>query len=210
MDTSNFNNALELEKRGIPIADKFYREGMKALTIRRYDYNDPNQRIYQQHDIDCSIELDCVIDLIWLNVSEKFRTGDWGDMCIELWSDFERKVPGWATNKSGPDMYLYVTPSGFYQIWKNNHFVKMIDDIMSELTWDKINRMIKKYSNSNTAHIYTEVLGHDVELVKTTTVCDNRKYFGICVTIPWDTLYNDFFIDINKYDKNYNRVKLCN
>jgi len=214
--SENFHDSLKVEKVGQSIADEFYKRCLDALQIRRYDYNNPEQRFLQKLDVDCSIQLYAKsLDVFWLNISEKFRQCDTGDMCIELWSDFEGRKPGWAikpthTNE-GPDYYLYTTPKYFYEICTNKHFYNMIDQITQQWDHDRIKSELdvngREYCNN--CSIPISVGGHDATLIKTwTKFNEDKKWFGVCICIPWKTLFNDYLIDIRVYDRKYNKLNI--
>ena len=214
LPSGNFHDSLEIERIGQPIADAFYRDCMKAESVTRYDYNNPAQQSLQKCDIDCSIELHPkALDIYHLNVSEKFRQCDTGDMCIEIWRDFENNKPGWAvkplSTDVGPDMYLYVTPKYFYEVWAAGWFKEMIKSIQSQWSWEKVKELIdKNISYDHNGSIPIQVCGHDATLIKSWTKMGKTKWYGVCICIPWETLSNEFFVDINKYDRNYNRLKI--
>ena len=210
--SENFHDSLKVEKVGQSIADTFYKECLGALDVRRYDYNYSDQRWFQKMDIDCTIELeDKSLDVFWLNISEKFRQYDCGDMCLELWSDFEKKQEGWVMQgllSEGPDYYLYVTPKYFYKVSINTYFENMIKKIIKEWDWNRINQKIKDdiiYDHNGSIPI--SVGGHEATLIKSwTKFNEERKWFGVCVCIPWKTLFNDYLIDINMYDRKCNKL----
>lgn len=213
----DFNESLKVEKIGQPVADAFYKDHLKALDIRRYNWNNPQQRVLQKLDIDCAIELKATgLDLFWLNISEKFRQFDTGDMCIELWSDFEKKKLGWAVheNKIGPDYYLYVTPKHFFEVLRDGYFSSMIEKITKEWNWNKINEFVKEEEKKlgrtfeDNGCYKIKVDGHDAQLVKTWTTVGNKKWYGICICIPWKTLFNDYLLDINMYNRKYELLNI--
>ena len=215
----SFRECLKIEKLGQPIADEFYTRYLHATQIRRYDYKNPSQRFLQDLDVDCSIQLYAKsLDVFWLNFSEKFRQWDTGDMCIELWSDFEGKKQGWAvkplSTNEGPDYYLYVTPKHFYEVCVNRYFYDMVKKVSTEWDWDTIDRFIQKQEkdfkrghDSNGRYPCT-VWGHDAELLKTWTRVGDKEWYGICICIPWKTLFNEFLLDINMFDRDYNKLNI--
>lgn len=215
----DFDESLKVEKRGQPAADDFYKKCLGATDIKRYDYNNPEDRFFQNHDIDCIIQMEPKsLDMFWLNVSEKFRQSETGDMCIELWSNFENKKPGWAiksthTNK-GPDLYLYSTPKYFFEIFADKYFDNMMNKIISEWDWETIDtfinkeekRLAKDYDDNGCYNIKIE--DYDAKLLKVWSYKGDKKWFGVCVCIPWITLFNEYLLNINMYDKNYNRLNI--
>ena len=213
LDNSTMQEALKIEKELQPEADKFYKEYIGVNQIKRYDWNDPLQRQWQKNDVDCSIEFYApTIGLFWVNVSEKFRTWDWGDMCIELYSDFDKKKIGWGLGRKdlipGPDMYLYITPENYYEVWSNEWFVRMMDEISKELTWDKINSIIDRNSYNKSYKVTVD--GVDMTLVQAYTTYPDRQYFGISISIPWDILFEKYCLNITKYTKDGKRQEVVN
>jgi len=215
----NFKECLEIEKGGQPLADDFYKKYLGALQIQRYDYNKPEDRFFQNLDIDCKVRVYAKsLDMFWLNFSEKFRQMESGDMCIELWSDFEGKKHGWAVKPTntheGPDFYLYVTPYHFYKVRSDRYFDAMVNKIISEWDWDAINEFIqseeKKHNREhNSSGIYPcKVCGYDAQLLKTWTRTPGKRWYGVCICIPWKTLFNEFLIDIDMFDRDYNKLNI--
>ena len=213
-----FNDKLKIERGEMPSADAFYRDCMGAEIIKRYDYNNPSEKRFQVNDIDCTVTCDAPgIGPYYLNISEKFRKFDTGDMCIELWSNFEGRVPGWAIEKyTGlePDLYTYFTPSYIYKVWNGQNFRDMVSDVSSEWDWRTIDQFMreedfKRRKDRRDNAIYNiKVGGRNATLLRTWSSANGKKWYGVCVCIPWHTLFNDYFIDIIKYDRNYNNLKI--
>lgn len=42
-----------------------------------------------------------------LTVDEKVRKEDWGDFCLEVWSDERRRIPSWLTKGQATDYLAY-------------------------------------------------------------------------------------------------------
>jgi hypothetical protein len=61
----------------------------------------------QRNDIDCSITVECGDRFRGINISEKFRRVDWGDMLIELYSEYPAKK-GWGLTHQEVDEYAYL------------------------------------------------------------------------------------------------------
>jgi len=205
---STFKDSLGIEKSLQPEADNFYKKNLAAVTIIRYDWNDPVGREYQNNDIDCSIECYAPgIDSFWLNISEKFRQHDWGDMCIELWNDFDKKKLGWGLTGKNVDMYLYRTPENIYEIWRNNgRFDFMMEYLSEQLNWDRIKNEFEGW-NKNRKTVNIALPNGDacnVTLVRGQT---ENKYFSICVSIPWKILRDDFLLEIQKYKNDYKEYR---
>ena len=201
---STFQQSLKIEKDLQPEADRFYKDVLGATTIKRYDWDDPLQRQFQQKDIDCSIELYAPgLDVFWLNVSEKFRTADWGDMCIELWWDFEGKKEGWAL-KGESDMILYTTPSYYVEIWNNDRFKYAVREIMKEYNRERILSLTSDIKRNGVVKVKLNNR-FDARLIKVWT---EDMWYGISICIPWKTLFYEYYVDINIYDKKGNKISI--
>ena len=210
-----FNKCLEVEKIGQSIADDFYINYLGASAITRFNYNNPDGRFFQEHDVDCSIEMLAMsLDVFSLNISEKFRQYDTGDMCLELWSNFEEKKVGWAMKSAegnGPDLYLYVTPRNIFEVWCERYFNKMMSDISSEWTHQKIENLFNedKYHKKDQNALYDiTVGGHDAKLLRSWSRAGDREWYGVCICIPWNTLFNEYLLNINMFDREYNKLNI--
>lgn len=204
---NSMKETLAYEKSTQPFADAFYKKVFKADEIIRYNWDSPIGRGKQKQDIDCSIKSRAAgVDDYEFNISEKFRTIETGDMCIELWSDFDKKKPGWAVknNTYQIDLYFYTTPKYCFTIWNNSSFQNMINHIIKEWNYEKIKNIFGDGSSYN-CNKKVKVCGFDVTLLKTWT---ENKYYGICICIPWKTLFQEFLLNINMFDHNGNKLKI--
>ncbi len=205
----NFSTSLKIEQNNQPRADAFYKSH-GALNIKRYDYNNPAEKKFQQDGIDCSVEYYAPgLDIFWLNYSEKFRTVDTGDMCIELWGDYDNRILGWALHDKS-DTILYVTPEYFYEVTNNGDFKWMVQRLANEWTWEALHDFA---NNGCMRQSVRSKDGYKCQLIKSFSKNNSgekygNKWMGICVCIPWKTLFNEFFININMYDKKYNKLSI--
>ena len=212
----DFNQSIEIEKQCQPIADGFYRGIMPGVDIKRYDYNNPQEKTYQTHDIDCLLTPTALgIGTYNLFVSEKFRLSSWGDMLIELWSDFDGEKIGWSSygdNKLDPDVYMYFTPNSIYEIWNHQEFKELINKLHASIDRDKIKDIIEDYQGYD----YTTMIdfeGTKIKFIKKYSYMDGRRWFGIAVCISWEDLIERFGVDIirwQKIDGKFKRTQICN
>ena len=206
----DFSTSLKVEQQNQPRADAFYKSH-GALNIKRYDYNNPAEKKFQQDGIDCSVEYYTPgLDVFWLNYSEKFRTVDTGDMCIELWSDYDNRIPGWALHDKS-DTILYVTPEYFYEVTNNEHFKQMVQRLVDE--WNE--NALRDFVNNDgcVRQLVKSKDGYGCQLIKSFSKNNNgekygNKWMGICICIPWQILLKEFFIDINMYDNSHNKLDI--
>lgn len=112
MATHDFSKSLNYEQSKFPVQDKFYTERLGATVISRADFDDDEGRALQRMDVD--------VQFIYkgerINVSEKNRKQDYGDLLLEFYSMFP-DTPGWMNN-SNADYLAYFVPGKVYWINK--------------------------------------------------------------------------------------------
>ena len=205
---NNFFKALEYEKSQQKKADDFYKKlfGDKLLEIKRWDYNeDECSRKMQQMGVDVTLTIkftgrtfNNVIDKSKLNISyhisEKFRTKDWGDMLIELYSKFP-ETKGWGHHNAA-DYIVYFVGDNVYVI-DNKELVSFVENISNDISENFLNNIFK----TNTKKRYFECYkGKSINIIKTPTCLDDKEGWesvGVCV--KWDDL-KEFGIRIKKHE----------
>lgn len=185
---NSFQKSLEYEQSMIPRADEAYLNLFSRpdheLVITRYDYNDPMGRKMQKNGADLKLTLkDKYGNSGSLTISEKFRSADWGDMFIELYSQYP-KVQGWGVTSQGVDFIAYFTPKKLY-------FVNYGDllNVASDIIFTHSIGMHKEISNDVIKHNrndYSEYI--ELNVVPTYTDTDKPAWKGVGVCIPWETL----------------------
>lgn len=114
-DSYKFNDCISYEKTQQPIADNFYlRMYGNRNELIRYDWNDFDGQYMQHKGIDCSIIDRNQQPPKSINISEKFRREDWGDMLIEIYSSYP-KTHGWGITDHDVDYYAYYIDPEFYR-----------------------------------------------------------------------------------------------
>ena len=218
----DFNRSLGIEKECQPFADDFYKATLEGVKIKRYDYNNPEEKVYQTHDIDCKLTPHAPgIGEFDLYVSEKFRLNDWGDMFIELWSDFEGKKLGWADvsddDNLKPDIYMYFTPNSIYEIWNHQDFRGLVNKLHKVIDRDRIKDILYvdkniKISDKDNYTTNIDFEGSEVKFIKTHSYRDGRGWNGIGVCIKWKDLVEKFGVNIVKWQKKegkFKKVDIC-
>lgn len=112
MATHDFSTSLNYEQSKFPKADKFYTEKFKATLITRIGFEDEASKALQRMDIDVAI----TINGKKINVSEKDRKDDWGDLLVEFYSKYPT-TKGWMDNTNA-DFMAYFVPNYVYWINK--------------------------------------------------------------------------------------------
>lgn len=189
---NNFQKSLEYEQTiGIPRADEAYKNLFSKhgyeLVITRYDYNDPVGREMQKNGADLKLTLKDEYDehnnSSNLTISEKFRSADWGDMFVELYSQYPR-VQGWGVTSQGVDLIAYFTPKKLYFV-NYGDLLNVASDILftHNIGMDKeiSDRVLKHNRNDYSEHI-------DLKVIPTYTNTDKPAWNGVGVCISWEAL----------------------
>ena len=184
----NFQEALEYERMMIPRADEAYKNLFSRpgheLVITRYDYNDPVGQKMQKNGADLKLTLkDEYGNSSNLTISEKFRTADWGDMFVELYSQYPR-VQGWGVTSQGVDFVAYFTPKKLY-------FVNYGDllNIASNILFTHNIGMYKEISDGVLEHNINDYKSSvELKVIPTYTNTNKPTWNGVGVCIPWETL----------------------
>lgn len=186
MDT--FKEQLNYALRCEPTADLFYKKQFDAL-VKRYDWADEYGREMQRRDIDCTIYKDGGSPI---NLSEKFRDDDWGDMAIEIYSQYPN-IQGWALT-SQADLYAYHTPESLYMVPVPEVRNWLLDN------HEALIAICDKVAVSSSNRIKSDINGVKMDFIKSYTRTANASWMGICVCIKWKDL-EKFNINYKKYQK---------
>lgn len=203
-----FEMELEYEKACHPFADQWYKNNLNAEKVERYDYNDPVGHYMQKCDIDCTVHMkDPDGTKLSVNISEKFRREDWGDMFIELYS-LHPSVPGWAIESKNVDLIAYfggeittylVNAKAIKQLAEEilPQFDKISEEDMNRLIdigWKNDIVTISSISNKNIKYKC------NVKYIRAYTTRKNgSKWMSIGVCINWDAL-RKIGVKINEID----------
>ena len=197
----DFLKALTYEKEQFPSADEFYRRvlnnSMNKIKITRWDYQlNAKHRKMQEDGIDVTIENELATneyDRRVISISEKFRTSDFGDMFIELYSKFPN-VTGWGL-KEKADLVAYFTPWNTYII-DNDQLKKVVQAIYDELDAETLAEGLKEAKCFQ--YIYKDKI---MEVRKVPTRLNGKvAWEGVGVCIKWEDL-KDLGVTIAKYDR---------
>lgn len=210
---NTFNECLAYEKGQLEIGDSFaafYKE-YKGLEgdIRRMSWSDPQGRFWQKKDIDLMIGD--------ISISEKYRSYDFGDMLIELFSDCEEHRMGWGyegrsdrifyfvkeLNKGiGPIMLdkVYVVDSGWVRRTASKYAGRPeIGQCIEDGDWKKINES-GCYSQKIT------IGSEEVTVCRIPTYINNNiMWYGLGVCIPWDKIPHKEYV--RKADNSWRLIK---
>ena len=197
----DFLKPLTYEKEQFPRADEFYRRvlnsSMNKIKITRWDYQlNAEHRKMQDDGIDVTIENELATneyDRRVISISEKFRTSDFGDMFIELYSKFPN-VTGWGL-KEKADLVAYFTPWNVYII-DNDQLKKVVQAIYDELDAETLAEDLKE------AKCFQYIYKDKIMEVRKVPTCLNGKvaWEGVGVCIKWEDL-KDLGVTIAKYDR---------
>lgn len=105
-----FSKSLELERQQAASADSFYTKVLGARQVIRYASESAQDMAMQRLDIDVTIKVGERI----FQISEKFRTRDFDDLYLEVYSKYP-PILGWMDTGS-PQVLVYFTPSKVHWI----------------------------------------------------------------------------------------------
>jgi len=167
-------------------ADIFYRTGMHAVKIERYDYNTARGKQKQLSDIDVAVTLQ---DGSTITVSEKKRTRDFDDLYLEVFSKFP-DVPGW-TSESQAGFLAYFFParvfwSGFPQI---KRFFR--ESIVPQIPAAQFGELKNSHPGQNAKQDYTiKIAGisYPVLLIQAYNESDGNRWYTMGISIPFRML----------------------
>ncbi len=179
----NFSQSKLYENEQIKKADKFYHDVLHVFDIKRFNYQLSEERKMQLHDID--------LLLTYQNksykVSEKFRSKDFGDLYLEIYSKYP-KVSGWL-NEGISDYIMYFTPEKVYCIddLSLKKFYK--ENLISLLPSFWFENLKTSDRNIISKKIYVNNIPYIISIIKAlneTSEGDNWITMGI--TIPFNML----------------------
>jgi hypothetical protein len=171
------------------------------INIKRWDFNTPDGRIKQLADIDVTIDIEIrnTNEKIHWNISEKFRTADYNDMFIELYSKYPN-INGWGINTQA-DWIYYHTPENLYVV--NAKDIKKISEDMKNNTMPSINHLVEEMQERGSNLNQSYYKNSAIDFIKTPTYVQGKKAWdGLGVCIPWDLLA-EWDVFYKKYNKNF-------
>lgn len=194
----DFQDKLDYEKDCQQMADKFYTDHMHAISIERYDWNDPEGRQMQKRDADCKIVVKSDVNendfLHPIVISEKFRTIDWGDMWIELYSRYP-SVKGWALESQGVDLIAYfidgIMSGGDYNyvyLVNAKRIKELAEDIIKQFDYANVIKQQLEKVGKYEAKYFFNGKEYDVLFRTSLTQRPTYSYKGVGVCIKWNDL----------------------
>ena len=187
-------NDLKYEKECMPLADKFYKSQFEIYGIKRWGMS-KDERHMQLNDIDVTITVENHSNGTQpkhINISEKFRRDDWGDMLMELFTINKHGIKeSWAlTTKS--EYIVYFTPTNTYVVDSQDlkDFARSIESYVK----NEIDSFTKEKRNSKDINIKD----FKAKLIKSQTTMGGSTWENISIAIDWRTLEKNG-VEIYKY-----------
>lgn len=179
----NFSQSKLYENEQIKRADKFYRDILHVSDIKRFNYQFSEERKMQRQDID--------LILTYQNksykVSEKFRSKDFGDLYLEIYSKYPN-VLGWL-REGVSDYLMYFTPENVYCIDDHslkNFYIEKLSPLLSSLWFESINDSVKTIFNKK---IYIDKIPYVISIIKALNeTSEGDKWITMGITIPFNML----------------------
>lgn len=108
----DFNISLEYEQSKFQVQDEFYIKELGATCLQRAAFETEDGKKLQKQDVDIQF----TVGGKRINVSEKNRKCDYGDLLLEIYSKYPNTL-GWMNN-SNADFLAYFVPGKVYWINK--------------------------------------------------------------------------------------------
>ena len=187
-----FNNSLAYEQSRIPMQDKFYREVLGATDIKRFHFNNLDERDIQRQDIDLQFVLDGKV----VSISEKHRTKDWGDMFVEMYSKYPYTL-GWM-HHCNANYFAYFVPNKVY--WIDAQALKdfYLTSVRPNISENDIARVMSGKESRQKATVNLGNNSYSLFLVKVPTKDGRDKWEGLGVCLPF-SLLKQFKIPIKEF-----------
>lgn len=205
---NTFAAALKYEQLCQPVADKWLQEHFKQHTIQRCTWKEHQD--LQKKDIDVMV-INPVSSISapgyshWY-ISEKFRRDYWEDNLIEIYSNWDKKTPGWGLESMAHMHHFY-----FQLPNKKCPRVRTIPtwairQAAKEFSQD-IDQIVEDMLEQNIHHRDITIMNYEAEIILTPTKNENKEteYFGVCIAIP-----NQYFFDIKSGIKQFKIENICN
>lgn len=194
-------NSLKYEKSQQPIADNLYlRQYGNLHEFERYDWEvtEENKKL-QKMDIDCSFLDRFQSPPKRIYISEKFRQSDWGDMCIELYSDYYKNKPGSALISKADYYFYYIDPEYYRRLHNRDErdvcygkaYRVAVEPIkqLAQKAWEQFNQAGWKDEWLKGELLSKPCLPENIKDPTFTYIksySNNKSWMGICVCVDWE------------------------
>lgn len=180
-----FENSLNYEQSQFVEQDKFYKEQLNAAMIKRFDFNDPEEKEFQKEDIDLQLTFDDGRDSIY--VSEKHRKAKYNDILLETYSKYPHEF-GWL-KKCRADYLAYFMNDKVYWIKERTLKEFCINNLKGKITskdFDLTYLGKKSTSVSKTINIQGKM--EKLWLIQAYNRSGGSEWFTESMAIPIDCL----------------------
>lgn len=188
--TSTFSGALAYERSCQPLADSFLKSKYPDKRIYRPDYYKSGyDKELQLADVDVIVSNKEGWPNEWY-ISEKFRSKSWPDVLIELYSDYDKKVEGWAPKSIAHEHYFYYsdvheTKNGI----RDDSFLRIVPTWAIKRAAKEfklfLDPIIKDMYLSGVKHRICEIMGYQVIVILNNTYGSDMEvlYFSASAAI---------------------------
>jgi hypothetical protein len=180
---NTFNEGLKYERTWWPRADALYKELFPNKVIYRPDWN--NGGNLQRHDVDVVLRNPTGWPGEWM-ISEKFRSQPWDDLLVELYSDYDKKKPGWGTDSVAHEHFFFFEDG-------EDSYVRIVPTVNLRHAANYILRQLGREiedASQKTTSTTLKLDGHDIKVVFVPTFGPDKKILwrGCCVAITDEIL----------------------
>ena len=128
-----FSEGLSLEREASPILDAWYRSNFKNLISI---LNVTSETFFQSVGIDKFLIFKCpdITKIVSFSIDEKVRSRPWGDILAEVWSKWQKQIPGWVwTCKADYIVYTFIENKELVELPR---FIPTVDFVSAIKTKD--------------------------------------------------------------------------
>ena len=190
MESHNFDKSLNREKTYQKRADCFYVKRLNATDIIRYNKDNESDMEFQRQDIDVSFRIKSKL----INVSEKFREKDFGDLYIEFYSKFP-DIHGWL-DKSQADYMAYFFPKRVFLI-NEKKLSELYKNHLSQLiSKNEFNSLIEQNLHKNVQKKFWLKIQHhyySARIIQAYNKTKDTEWYTMGIALPFRVL-SDFGI----------------
>lgn len=193
-DRKVFARCLAYEKAQQQKADKFYRS-RGAIDIDRMEYDDVHLgRPKQLNDIDCIVTFHNESQPV--PISEKFRRKKYDDMLFEIFSDVEKRKPGWMIQSQAQRLCCFMGDHDVYEFNDLETIREVCKEFLNQLSERDIIRI--HASTWNEFSFTYKNRKYNIPILSVTSTGEHGSWSGACLVISFD-LMKDLGITFKHY-----------
>ena len=208
----DFDQCKNNEIKNRPKHIEFY---TKVLGLPKHiytDWDEPDPIKREQYRSLQRVDVDVLISKegspCWYYISEKDRNADYGDMYIETWSNYDKRILGSYIKENKSNYILYQTPKGIYWVKHDSNFINVVHNLHNEVPRSVYDKLVgDNYKYPVKYHI--DKYNLDVKLAKSESYRNGEIWHSTGIIVTWKDLVYKFGVRVSAYDLNFNKFNPC-